>query len=76
MRGYEGVVGLEMASGSGVRSGMGTGLGVREKTWEETREAQEAVACRSTRMDRGWGCGFMRHTRGETAERGVGSGLP
>ena len=71
----EGVVGLEMASGICGRSGLGTALTGREKTWEEAREAQKAVACRSTWMYRGWGGGFMQHARGETVERGVVSGL-
>ena len=64
---------LEMASGCCVRSPMGTALAVREKTWEEARATQKWCACRSTWMDRGWSCGFMRHTRMEMAGRGVGS---
>ena len=63
---------LEMASGCCVRSPMGTALAVREKTWEEARATQKWCACRSTWMDRGWSCGFMRHTRMEMAGRGVG----
>jgi hypothetical protein len=72
--GCEGVVGLEMASGSCVRSGLGTALAVREKTWEEAHATQKSCACRSTGMSRGGSCGFMQHTRVEKAERGVGSG--
>src|ERR1019366_2681247 len=48
---------------------------VRKRLGKRPCEAQKAVACRSTRMDRGWGCGFMQHARGEAAERGAGSGL-
>src|ERR1039458_2841412 len=62
-----------MASDSWVRSVLRTALAAREKTWEDAREAQKAVACRSTRMDRGWGCGFMQHTPVKAAER---NGIP
>ena len=48
---------------------------MNEKSRDDAREAQKSGACRSTEIDRGWGRGFMQHTRVETAERGVGSGL-
>lgn len=71
----EGAVGLETVSGSCGRRGLGTALTVSEKTGEDAGEAQKSGACRNTRMDRGWSCGFMQHTPVEAAERGVGSAL-
>ena len=69
----EGVVVLETASVCCEVSDQGKAVIGSEKTWEDAGEAQKSGACRSTRMDRGWSLGFMQHTRGEAAERGVGS---
>jgi hypothetical protein len=71
----EGVVGLEMASGTCGRSGLEAARTGSEKTRDDEREAQKAGSCRSTGMDGGWGDGFMQHTRVETGEHEVESGL-
>ena len=41
---------------------------------EETEETQKWGGCRSTGIGRGWNFAFMRHTRAEKVESGVGSG--
>jgi len=72
----EGGVARELKVGSGFVRGAGLGRllpGVKVTRYE-VKETQAAGSCRNTGMGRARSYGFMRHTRKEGAENGVGCG--